>query len=50
MGQYQQPFVNLKGTTLALALRNSQSNVPFVMPSLGYGFHWNTSWMAMAGV
>ena len=41
MGQYQQPFLNLKGCTLELAHRNSQSSVPFYISSLGYGFLWN---------
>ncbi|MCC6124930.1 MAG: glycoside hydrolase family 31 protein [Pirellulales bacterium] len=41
MGQYQQPFLNLKGTDLELAHRNSQASVPFVLSSLGYGFLWN---------
>jgi alpha-D-xyloside xylohydrolase len=41
MGQYQQPFLNLKGTDLELAHRNSQASVPFFVSSLGYGFLWN---------
>ena len=41
MGQYQQPYLDLKGTTLELAQRNSQASVPFVMSNLGYGFFWN---------
>jgi len=41
MGQYQQPFLNLKGTDLELAHRNSQSSVPFALSSLGYGILWN---------
>ncbi len=41
MGQYQQPYLNLKGTDLELAHRNSQASVPFLMSSLGYGFLWN---------
>lgn len=41
MGQYQQPFLNLKGTDLELAQRNSQASVPFFVSSLGYGFLWN---------
>lgn len=41
MGQYQQPFLNLKGTDLELAQRNSQASVPFALSSLGYGFLWN---------
>jgi alpha-D-xyloside xylohydrolase len=41
MGQYQQPYLNLKGLDLELAHRNSQSSVPFALSSLGYGFLWN---------
>ena len=41
MGQYQQPFLNLKNCTLELAQRNSQASVPFALSSSGYGFLWN---------
>ena len=41
MGQYQQEDLNLKGTMLELAQRNSQISVPFMVSSLGYGFLWN---------
>lgn len=41
MGQYQQPYLELKGCTLELAHRNSQASVPFVLSSRGYGFLWN---------
>lgn len=41
MGQYQQPFINLKGCAIELAQRNSQASVPFMVSSLGYGFLWN---------
>ena len=41
MGQYQHPFLNLKGCTLELAHRNSQASVPFYISSKGYGFLWN---------
>ena len=41
MGQYQQPFLNIKGCELELAHRNSQASVPFVMSSRGYGFLWH---------
>lgn len=41
MGQYQQDMMNLKGTSLELAQRNSQASVPFVLSDLGYGFLWN---------
>lgn len=42
MGQYQQPFLNLKGCDLELAQRNSQASVPFLLSSLGYGLLWNS--------
>ena len=41
MGQYQQPYLNLKGMDLELAHRNSQASVPFMVSSSGYGFLWN---------
>ncbi len=41
MGQYQQPYLDLKGCTLELAQRNSQISVPFALSSLGYGLLWN---------
>ena len=41
MGQYQQPDLNLKGTMLELAQRNSQISVPFMVSSLRYGLLWN---------
>lgn len=41
MGQYQQPYLNLKGMDLEMAHRNSQASVPFVISSLGYGILWN---------
>ncbi|GEP64143.1 glycosyl hydrolase [Clostridium beijerinckii] len=41
MGQYQQPFLDVKGADLELAHRNSQASVPFALSSLGYGFLWN---------
>ena len=41
MGQYQQPCLDLKGSMLELAQRNSQISVPFMVSSLGYGFLWN---------
>ena len=41
MGQYQQPYLNLKGNVLELAQRNSQVTVPFLVSSLGYGMLWN---------
>ena len=41
MGQYQQEYLDLKGTVLELAQRNSQISVPFLVSSLGYGMLWN---------
>ena len=61
MGQYQQPFLNIKGCTLELAHRNSQASVPFMISDKGYGFFWHnpavgsvafgrnvTTWQAMS--
>jgi len=41
MGQYQQPHLDLKGSDIELAQRNSQASVPFALSSRGYGFLWN---------
>lgn len=41
MGQYQQDMLDLKGSVLELAQRNSQASVPFVLSDRGYGFLWN---------
>jgi alpha-D-xyloside xylohydrolase len=41
MGQYQQPYLDIKGTQIELAHRNSQASVPFAVSSRGYGFLWN---------
>lgn len=41
MGQYQQPYLDIKGCTMELAQRNSQASVPFCLSSLGYGILWN---------
>ena len=41
MGQYQQPNFDLKGCELELVQRNSQTTVPFVVSSRGYGLLWN---------
>ena len=41
MGQYQDGLLDLKGSVLELAQRNSQISVPFMISSLGYGFLWN---------
>jgi len=41
MGQYQDGRLELKGSILELAQRNSQASVPFVLSSRGYGMLWN---------
>lgn len=41
MGQYQQPYLDMKNCTIELAQRNSQASIPFALSSLGYGFLWN---------
>ena len=41
MGQYQQPYMDLKGCVLELAQKNSQTTVPLLVSSLGYGMLWN---------
>ncbi|HUI68989.1 MAG TPA: glycoside hydrolase family 31 protein [Spirochaetia bacterium] len=41
MGQYQDGRLNLKGSALELAHRNSQASVPFFLSSRGYGLLWN---------
>ncbi len=41
MGQYQQPYMDMKGCVLELMQKNSQTTVPFAVSSLGYGFLWN---------
>ncbi|KAI0872366.1 glycosyl hydrolases family 31-domain-containing protein [Hypoxylon argillaceum] len=41
MGQYQQPYLDLKGADIELAQRNSQASIPFAVSSEGYGFLWN---------
>jgi len=41
MGQYQQPYLDMKNCTLELAHRNSQASVPFALSNLGYGLLWN---------
>lgn len=43
MGQYQQEIMDLKGTNLELAHRNSQASIPFYMSNIGYGFLWNNA-------
>ena len=41
MGQYQQPYMDMKGSILELAQRNSQVSIPFYTSNLGYGLLWN---------
>ena len=41
MGLYEQAILDLKGSTLELAHRNSQASVPFVLSSAGYGMLWH---------
>ncbi len=41
MGQYQQPYMDMKGCVLELAQRNSQVTIPFALSNMGYGFLWN---------
>ncbi|KAJ4983612.1 glycosyl hydrolase family 31 [Stagonosporopsis vannaccii] len=41
MGQYQQPYLDIKGAQVELAHRNSQASIPFAVSSRGYGFLWN---------
>ena len=41
MGQYQQPYMDMKGCVLELAQKNSQITVPFAVSNLGYGMLWN---------
>lgn len=48
MGQYQQPHLDIKGTQLELAHRNSQASVPFALSSRGYGFLWNNPSIGIA--
>ncbi|NYI42476.1 glycoside hydrolase family 31 protein [Demequina lutea] len=41
MGVYQEASSDLKGNVIELAHRNSQSSVPFVVSSAGYGLLWH---------
>jgi alpha-D-xyloside xylohydrolase len=41
LGQYQDPFLDKKGSVLELCHRNTQSSVPFALSNRGYGFLWN---------
>ena len=41
MGQYQQPYLDVKGCVIELSQRNSQASVPFMISNRGYGMLWN---------
>ncbi len=41
MGQYPNDCLNLKGTVLELAQKNTQISIPFFISTKGYGFLWN---------
>lgn len=41
MGQYSNDCLDLKGTVLELAQKNTQISIPFLLSSIGYGFIWN---------
>lgn len=41
LGQRQEKQLNMKGCSLELAQRNTQSSIPFALSSLGYGMLWN---------
>lgn len=41
MGEYQHPYLNLKGCRLEMAPKNTQISVPFGISSRGYGLLWN---------
>lgn len=41
MGQYPNDCLDLKGTVLELAQKNTQIAIPFLLSSKGYGFIWN---------
>jgi len=41
MGQYQQPYMDMKGCVLDLKQQNSQTTVPFMLTNRGYGLLWN---------
>ncbi|CAL5872890.1 uncharacterized protein PFLUO_LOCUS7159 [Penicillium psychrofluorescens] len=38
--QYQQPYLNVKGSELELVHRNVQASVPFAVSTCGYGLLW----------
>lgn len=41
MGEYPNDCLDLKGTVLDLAQKNTQISIPFLLSSKGYGFIWN---------
>ncbi len=41
LGQRQEKQLDMKGCSLELAQRNTQSSIPFALSSLGYGILWN---------
>ena len=41
LGQRQEKQLNMKGCTLELAQRNTQSSIPFALSNKGYGMLWN---------
>lgn len=41
MGQYPNDCLDLKGSVLDLAQKNTQISIPFLLSSKGYGFIWN---------
>jgi len=43
MGQYPNDCLDLKGTVLELAQKNTQISIPFLLSSKGYGFIWNNT-------
>jgi alpha-D-xyloside xylohydrolase len=41
LGQHQHGKLDQKGAVVALAQRNAEVSIPFLLSSLGYGFLWN---------
>lgn len=41
MGQYQEPYMDLKGCILEMGQRNSQVSIPFALSDKNYGLLWN---------
>jgi alpha-D-xyloside xylohydrolase len=41
LGQYQDAYLDKKGSVLELCHRNSQTSVPFALSNRGYGFFWH---------